>query len=104
MNVSERSPVTQLHVTAGVLSSNYAFHLIAEGRLVCPFCRGFLYDLPFYCLQGFEVTHPDDVANMPDAFHHLASNDNFHYQAPLQTAKFDLFRSEKCHLANLVVN
>jgi len=40
------------------------------------------------------------------AFHHLVPNDNFHYQTPLKDAKFDLhvFGSEKCQLANLVVN
>jgi len=31
---------------------------------------------------------------LPDAFHHLVPNDNFHCQTPLKNAKFDLFDSE----------
>jgi len=41
---------------------------------------------------------------MPDAFHHLVSNDNFHCQTPLKNAKFDLFGSEKCPSVNVVAN
>jgi len=41
---------------------------------------------------------------LPNAFHHLVPNDNFHCQTPLKNAKFDLFDSEKCQLANLVAN
>jgi len=43
---------------------------------------------------------------LPDAFHHLGlvPNDNFYCQTPLKNAKFDLFGSEKCQLANLVAN
>jgi len=48
--------VTELQVTACVFGSPYAFHLIAEGPMVCPFSE-FLYDSPFCNLQGFEVTH-----------------------------------------------
>jgi len=63
--------------------------------------------LPF---QGFEVTYPIFEISMtlrirlPDAFYHLVPNDNFHCQTPLKNAKFDLFGSEKCQLANLVEN
>jgi len=59
-------------------------------------------------LQGFEVTHPIFEISMalrtwlPGAFHHLVPNDNFHCQTPLKNAKFDLFGSDKCQLANLV--
>jgi len=31
---------------------------------------------------------------LSDAFHQLVQNDNFHCQAPLKNAKFDLFGSE----------
>jgi len=31
---------------------------------------------------------------LPDAFHHLVPNDNFHYQTPLKNARFDLFGNE----------
>jgi len=51
-------------------------------------------------LQGIEVTH--DIFEilmalktwLPDAFHHLVPNDNFHCQMSLKNAKFDLFGSE----------
>jgi len=53
-----------------------------------PFLRRFLYDLlndvNVLPLQGFEVTHPifelfnDGGARLPDVFHHLVPNDNFH--------------------------
>ena len=39
-------------------------------------------------LQGFEVTRPvfdDDRTRLPDSFHHLVPNDNFHCQTPLET-------------------
>jgi len=55
-------------------------------------------------LQGLEVTYPFLAISMmlrtrlPDAFHHLVPNDNFHWQTPLKNAKFDLFSSEKCQL------
>jgi len=32
---------------------------------------------------------------LPDAFHLLVPNDNFHCQTRLKNAKFDLFGSEK---------
>jgi len=41
---------------------------------------------------------------LPNVFHHLVPNNNFHCQTPLKTAKFDLSGSEKSHLANLVAN
>jgi len=41
---------------------------------------------------------------LPDAFHHLVSNDNFYRQTSLKNAKFDLFGSDRCHLANLAAN
>jgi len=31
---------------------------------------------------------------LPDAFHYLESNDNFHCQSSLKNAKFDLFGSD----------
>jgi len=48
---NDRSPVTQLQVTACVFGSIYAFRLIAVGLAVC----GLFTVLP---LQGFEVTYP----------------------------------------------
>jgi len=47
MNVSKRSPVTELQIMACVFGSIYAFHLISEDLAVCPFSGGFLHDLPF---------------------------------------------------------
>jgi len=35
---------------------------------------------------------------LPDAFHHLVLNDNFHWHTPFKNTKFDLFGSEKCQL------
>jgi len=61
-------------------------------------------------LQVFEVTCPIFEISMtlrtrlPDAFHHLLPNDNFHCQTPLKNAKFDLFGSAECQLADVVVN
>jgi len=66
------------------------------------FLRQFFVRLAVLPLQGFEVTHPVFMtlqAQLPDAFHHLVPNDNFHCQTPLKNATFDLFRSAKCHLA-----
>jgi len=40
------------------------------------------------------------IANLWDAFHHLVSNDNFHWQPSLE----NLFASEKSHLTNLVAS
>jgi len=56
VNRNDRSPVTQLHVTACIFRSSYAFHLTAKGPSVCPLSGGFCttYCLP---LQGFEVTY-----------------------------------------------
>ena len=76
------------------------------------FLRKFFVRLTVLQLQGFEVTHPTFEISMairtrlPDAFHHLGlvPNDNFYCQTPLKNAKFDLFGSEKCQLANLVAN
>jgi len=66
---------------------------------MCPFSRSFCTtNYNYFELQGIEVTHRivDDVATrLPDAFHYLVPNDNFHYQTPLKNAKFDLFGSEK---------
>ena len=82
---------------ACVLGSNYAFHLMAEGLTVCPFCGSFFVRLTVLPLQGFEVTHPifDKLrTRLPDAFHHLVPNDNFQCQAPMKNAKFDLVGNE----------
>jgi len=52
------------------------------------FLQKFFVRLTLLPLQGFEVTHPifDDVqTRLPDAFHHLVPNDNFHCQTPLKT-------------------
>jgi len=51
-------------------------------------------------LPGFEVTYPIFEILMslqtwlPDAFHHLVPNDNFHCEMPLKNAEFDLFGSD----------
>ena len=64
-----------------------------------PFLLSFLHDLPF-CRYKTEVTHPifkiliTLQTRLSDAFHQLVQNDNFHCQAPLKNAKFDLFGSE----------
>jgi len=61
-------------------------------------------------LQGFEVIYPIFEISMtlrrwlPNSFHHLVPNDNFHCQMPLKNAKFNIFGTEKCQMANLVVN
>ena len=58
-------------------------------------------------LQCFEVTHPsfdDGASTVARCFNHLVANHNFHCQTPLKNAKFDLFVSAKCQLANLVAN
>jgi len=61
-------------------------------------------------LQGFEVTHPIFEMSitlrtrLPDAFHHLVPNKNFHCQKLLKNVKFDSLDSNKCQLANLVAN
>jgi len=39
--IGDRSPVTELQVTACVFGWTYAFHLIAEGLTVCLFSGGF---------------------------------------------------------------
>ena len=99
MNGNERSPVTELQVTACIFRSNYAFHLIATGVSVCPFSRGFFVQLTVLLLQGLEVTYAIFEilmmfrTQLPDAFHHLVPDDNFHCQMPLKKAKFDLFGS-----------
>jgi len=65
--------------------------------------------LPFCCYKALKL--PTYFRNLmtlrtrlTDGFHHLVPKDNFHYQTPLNNAKFDLFGSERCQLANLVVN
>jgi len=67
-----------------VFHSNYAFHLISQGLTVCPFAGGLFVRLTVLPLQGFEATYPIFKISMtlqtwlPDAFHHLVANDNFH--------------------------
>jgi len=75
-----------------------------------PFLRRFFVPLTVLPLQGFEVIcHIFEISmklrtRLPDAFHHLVPNDNFHIQTPLRNAEFDLFGSEKRELTNLVAN
>jgi len=44
------------------------------------------------------------LTRLPYAFYHLVPSDNFYCQTPLKNAKFDLFGSKKCQLANLFAN
>ena len=50
-----------------------------------------LYNLPICRDNGFEVTYPifemsmSLLTRLPDVFHHLVPNDNFHCQMPLKT-------------------
>ena len=108
MNLNERSPVTQLQVTAFVFCSNYAFHLIAEGITVWPFSSEvFLYDLLFCrykALKSSTIFSMSLRTRVSDALHNLMLNDNFHCQAPWKNAKYDVFGSVKCQLANLIAN
>ena len=101
----------ELQVTACVFGSTICIYLIAEGLTMCPFSWSFFVQLIVLLLQGFGETHPifkismTLTIQMPDAFHHFVSSDNFHCQMPLKNAKFDFdFGSEKCQLANLVAN
>jgi len=70
----------------------------------------FFVRLTILPLQDFKVIHTVFKISMmlrtrlPDGFHHLVPNYNFHCQVPLKNAKFDLFGSEKCQFANLVAN
>jgi len=51
-------------------------------------------------LQGFEVSYTifeisiTSRTQLPDAFHQLVPNDNFHCQTPSKSTIFDLFVSE----------
>jgi len=71
---------------ACVFRSNYAFHLIAKCLTVCPFP-----DVFARLTVLFEVTYPIFEimttlrTRLPDAFHHLVPNDNFHCQTPFKT-------------------
>jgi len=50
-----------------------------------------------FAVQGFEVTHRILMTlqtRLPDSFHHLVPNDNFHCQMPWENDQFDLFSSE----------
>ena len=108
MNLNERSPVTELQVTACVFCSNYAFHLIAEGLTMWPFSlEVFLYDLLFCrykALKSSTIFSMSLRTRVSDAFHNLVPNDDFHCQTPLKNAKYDVFGSVKCQLANLIAN
>ena len=57
-NLNDGSAVTELQVTACVFGSNYAFHLIAEGLLVCRFSGAFLYDVPFCSYKALKSPTP----------------------------------------------
>ena len=106
MNLNDQSPVTALQITACVLRIAHS-----EGLTVFPFSGGFfLYDLPFCrykalksptLFSNFSMTRR---TGLPDAFHSLVPNNNFHCQTPLKNAKFDLIGSENCQLAKLVSN
>ena len=65
-----------------------------------PFLRRFMYDLPFWRYKALMTLR----TRLSDAFHHLVPNDNFDCQTPLKNAKFDLFGTDKCWLANFVVD
>jgi len=77
---------------------------------MCALSGRFFVRLAVLPLQGFEVTSRIFKILMtfrtplPDAFHHLVTNDNLTCQTPLKNAKFDLFGTEKCQLANLAAN
>jgi len=64
-----------------------------------PFLQRFFVQLKVLLLQGLEVTYAifeilvTFRTQLPDAFHHLVPDDNFHCQTPLKKAKFDLFGS-----------
>jgi len=99
--------VTELQITACVFGPTYAFHLIAEGLAMFPFCGNFLYNLPFWSYKTLNSPALFSMTlrtRLSDAFHHLVTNDNVHCQTPLKNAKFDLFGNEECLLANLVAN
>ena len=104
MKLHDRSSAIQLQVTACVFRSNYAFHLIAEGLTVCPFSGGFSYDLPF-CRYGL-WSHVPYFRNLDNVTNTVAScfSPLFHCQTHLKNAKFNLYGSEKCQLANLVAH
>jgi len=106
VNRNDRCPVTQLQIRVSVFHLNYAFRLIVEYLMVCTFSWGFLYELPFCCYKAFKspTLFSKLRTRLPDAFHYLVSNDNFHCQTPLKNAKFDLIWQWKCQLANLVAN
>jgi len=75
-----------------------------------PFWWKFFVWLTVLPLQGFEVAYSvweilmKLRTRLPDAFHNLMSNDNFHCKTPLKNAKFDILGSEKRHFANLIGN
>jgi len=82
-----------------------------SGRSNCvPFWWKFFVWLTVLPLQGFEVAYSvweilmKLRTRLPDAFHNLMSNDNFHCKMPLKNAKFDILGSEKRHFANLIGN
>jgi len=60
------------------------------------FLRRFLYELPFRRYKVFKSSTLISKlrTRLPDAFHYLVSNNNFHCDSPLKNAKFDLFGSE----------
>jgi len=58
VDLNDRSPVTQLQVTACVFRFELCIPFYS-GRSVCPFSGGFSYELSFVLpLKGFEVTYP----------------------------------------------
>jgi len=60
------------------------------------FLRRFLYELPLCRYKAFKspTLFSKLRTRLPDTFHHLVSNNNFHCDTHLKKAKFDLFGSE----------
>ena len=123
MTVNERSPVTELQVTACVFGSIYAFHLIRlSGRSNdVPFVQRFpLYDLPFCRYKAlkphticFEISMIMNTIMNTNTKAHFAARCFSPFSAKrkfslsnafAKTPKLTYFAVKKCQLANLVAN
>ena len=63
-DLSDRCPVTKLQITVSVFRLNYAFHLIAEGLMVCTIsAEVFLYEFPFRLLSHIPYSRNFEVTN-----------------------------------------
>jgi len=94
VNIYKHSPVTELQVMACIFGSTYAFYLIVEGLMMCPFSQGF-----FCTTYRFAVTR--FWSHLPYfrwICEHLVPNDNFHCQTPVKNAKFDLLAVKNASL------